>query len=425
MKRLYTVMLSLFICVTLLPICKAHALESKDLGVPQDIVLSATDVEESDRYNAFYVEMKAPKSLLSTAKGYTLWLDVRLRLVGAGQWTELTQFYNINSTDISTCLFFIRPGGVDQFELTQPSIYNAIKPALIPFKVWTGEDCLCFDRDHYSLEVQFRFSAEKDYSDAILGAWSDSVQYGKATIKIEQPTVLTGDVDVEKLSCDALSKDEFSLEFTAKIADSILRYQNSEVGTLVIKAEADFTGYGNWIEVLNADARYYDLSKPIKLNLKLSELSKKSDENSIISYPESTEEFIDDMSVRLRCEWFNYNDMENAVCITDWSEISLLSKENNEASSGGDITEAPSTNNILKIVIILLFAAVVVVVIIVLRARLVKNKQMKESEIALAKSKNNAKAKNSVKDKKSAESSRALDDFDAINEIFSDEGDNK
>lgn len=425
MKRLYTVILSLFICIAFLPICKVHALTSKDLGVPQDIVLSATDVEESDKYNAFYAEMKAPKSLLSTAKNYTLWLEMRLRLVGTRKWTELTQFYTVDSTDINVCLFFIRPGVANQFELTQPSIYNAIKPALIPFKTWTGDDCLCFDRDNYSLEVQFRFSAGKESEDVISGEWSDSVQYGKSTIKVEQPTALTGDVNIEKISCTPSSEDEFTLEFTAKIADSILRYQNSEVGTLVIKAEADFTGYGNWIEVLNADSRYYDLSKPIKLNLKLSELSKKSDEDSIISYPESTGEFTDDMSVRLRCEWFDFNDMENSVCITDWSELSVSSKENTGVSSGGSVTDNPSTNNILKIVIILLFVAAVVIVIIVLRRKLIKNKQIKDSDIALAKSKNNAKAKRSDKGVKSDKSNNVMDDLDIINEIFPDEDGNK
>lgn len=422
MKRLYVVILSLFVCIASLPICKVHALNSKDLGVPQNIVLSATDVEESDKYNAFYADMKAPKSLISNIKKYTLWLEMRLRLAGTKEWTELTQLSVVNSTDVSTCLFFIRPGGVNQFELTQPSIYNAIKPALVPFKTWTGDDCLCFDRDHYSLEVQFRFSAEEDSNNIISGEWSDSVQYGKSTIKIEQPTALTGDVKMENISCTPSSKDEFTLEFVTKIADSILRYQNSEVGTLVIKVEADFTGYGNWIEVLNADARHYDLSKPVKLNLKLSELSKKGDEGSVISYPKSTDEFTDDMLVRLRCEWFNFNDKENAICITDWSEFSVLSKESIDVSSDDDIMDDPSTGNVLKIVIVLLLVAAIVIAIVVIRFRTIKTKQTTNNKTILNKSKNNSKAKKGIKNDKS---DRAIDDLDIINEIFDDKDSNK
>lgn len=345
----------------------AAEIKSADLGTPQNIEIIGSDVEEADKFNSFQVSFTNDGSVFRAAKGYTLKLDWRIRLSVANDWHEVIEFVSVEKVKKSTVgLFYIQPGNIDAFKVAQSELYETLAPALSEFKLWSGEKGLCFDRDNFSMEIQLRYRAEKEGSEAIIGKWSDSALFGLATINGETPNSLIGKPDLTSLEYSFVNESGCNIKFAADIPQSITRYKQSIVGDLKLTAQVDFGRQGFWYEFFSEKIGKTDFKKPIEADINLADTAKlKQYEDS--SFPDSTSKITTPITVRIRCEWYSKNteksEEEKAVpeLITEWTEMSV-----EVSGSSGIATKSEATDDEggLSVVVIsaIAFAAAVAVV---------------------------------------------------------------
>lgn len=368
MKRLFSLALAVTIILLSMTAVTVFADEIK-LGTPSNIKIIANDYDETDKYNSFSVELTADKNVFKAAKGRYLLLDWQVRLYGSSSWYEVNQFHIIESSNVNAGLFYIEPGLADTFTTAQPDLYNTLKPSLVRFSTWADEESFYFDRDNYTMEFQFRFRAEKEASEPVIGEWSESVYYGKKTLDKEIPSSFSNKPSIQKISCSAISENQCELKMKADVPTEIARYKSSTVGKIELTAEIDLNNDGAWYEFYRRDIRKEDFTKEISAVIDLTAASK-SVGSAALDIPQKASDLKPDLNVRIRCLWYtadkNGKYEKEPSLFSEWGTSSLNKSESSDNTLSNSSGTADKTNSVFGFILPAVIAAAVIAVVVII-----------------------------------------------------------
>lgn len=383
MKRFFSLILTtavIFLSMTVLTV----SADKIDLGVPDTPKIIANDYDEIDKFNSFSVQFNAGRAI-KNAKDYDILLDWRVKLTESSDWHEVTQFYTVEQKDTTVGLFYVEPGSAASFIISQPDLYEALKPALLKFTTWSGDESLCFDRDNHTMEFQFRFRAEKEDTDSIIGAWSESVYYGKATLGQELPTAFNGKPEIKKINSDLLSEEQCEIKMTVELPTDITRYSSSTVGKVQLTAEIDLNNDGAWYEFFSKDIREVDLKNDISAVIDLTKAADSFSSDSV-NIPVKTSELNPSLNVRIRCLWYTADKdgkyQEDASFFSEW-ETTLLTVYKGSDNNSSDTNEPyNASQGSLKFILFIIFISIIIITISIIITVIYKKKKKSFKYIA-------------------------------------------